>query len=146
VDAAAFEVGLWFGGFDYVIAGSIEPIKVVAPHISDYTSRVVAQAMSLDRTKRQPSVTELHADLGSAQASEATGRHWRRGPLHASHDACWECPLRAGRQGLSPCLTPGSNSCYEIRVAYSTTCRRCRVERTTAAKKAAGLRRVFKSL
>jgi eukaryotic-like serine/threonine-protein kinase len=120
---------------DYVVAQSVEPIKVAAPHVSDNTSRVIAQAMSIDPAQRQPSVTDLHADLGSARASEATGRQWRRGPLHAGHEACWECPSEGVRRGLSLCLIQGPNSQFEIRVVYSTTGRRYRVENTTAARK-----------
>jgi serine/threonine-protein kinase len=131
---------------DYVVAQSVEPIKIAAPHISDYTSRVVTQAMSIDSARRQPSVTELHAELGAARASEASGRQWRRTTLHAGHEDCWECPSEPGKRGMTLCLIPGTAPSFEIRVAYSGSGRKYHAEQTTAAKKAASLRRVFKAV
>lgn len=131
---------------NYVVANSVEPIKVAAPHISDYTSRIVTQAMSIDPTKRQCSVTALHADLGGARASEASSRQWRRKPVHTAHEDCWECLPEQSKRGMSLCLMPIANSRYEIRVAYLATGRKYYSAQTTAAKRAADLRRVFKSI
>ncbi len=131
---------------DFVIAGKVVPVKVAAPHISDNTSRVVTQAMSIDPAVRHGSVTDLHADLGSARTSESGGRQWQRSPTHAGHDSCWQCPADATRQGLSICVAPGTGSRIEIRALYTASQRKIRMEESTVGKKAADLRRLFKVL
>ncbi|WP_459953403.1 serine/threonine protein kinase [Mycobacterium avium] len=131
---------------DYVVANRVEPIKVIAPHVSDYTSRIVAQAMSVDAAQRHSSVSELHTVLGSARTSESTGRQWRRCHIHDGHDSCWQCPPEEGKQGLTLCVIPGTTSQLDIRVQYSTTGRRLQATQTTRVKKPGDLRRLFKSL
>lgn len=131
---------------DFVVAGSVVPIKIAAPHISDSTSRVVAQSMSTDPLNRHGSVAELNAELGSARTSESGGRQWRRSPTHAGHDSCWECPADANKQGLSLCVRPTSGQRREIDVRYTATRRRLRREQSTESKATADLRRLFKLL
>jgi serine/threonine protein kinase len=128
---------------DFVIAGSVVPLKVVAPHVGDYTCRVVARAMEIDPNRRYQSATELHADLGAARNSEARGRQWHTVLTHPGHEKCWECPPLGAKRALQICLIP-VGSAYTVRAAHIPSNRTYKSARTTNARKNQELRKMFK--
>ncbi|HEX4391111.1 MAG TPA: serine/threonine-protein kinase [Mycobacterium sp.] len=130
---------------DFVVAGNVIPLKVVAPHLGDYTCRVVAKAMASDPNDRHQTATGLYADLGSARTAEARGRQWHTVLTHPGHEKCWECPSLGAKQALRVCLLP-VGSAYEIRAEHISSNRRYRLRKTTNARKASDLRKMFKDV
>jgi eukaryotic-like serine/threonine-protein kinase len=132
---------------NFVLAGNIPPLKTVAPHVGDYLCRVVAKTLSPDPGDRHQTVIDLHAELTSVRAVEATGRQWRIIATDAGHEKCWECLPLGNRKALRVCLVPGGRSNYEIEVVYSSSRRRFKPpEATTSAGRASNLRKMFKPL
>lgn len=128
---------------DFVVAGNVVPLKVIAPHVGDYTCRVTAKAMAIDPNLRHQSAIELYGDLGSARNPEARERQWHTVLTHPGHEKCWECPPLGTKRALRVCLIP-VGSAYDVRAEHVPSGRLYKSERTTNAKKAQALRRMFK--
>ena len=131
---------------DFVERGQVVALKWAAPHVVDYTCRVVARALSPDPDKRQQTVVDLHSDLGSARAAEGTGRQWHRIAPHAGHTECWECSPVGDKKGLQLCLVPTGNSKYDIQVIYTGSRRKYQSTKTTNVRAIRDLRKMFKQV
>jgi hypothetical protein len=130
-----------------VVTGRVVPLRIAAPHVGDFTCRVVSKAMAIDPGDRQRTAIELHGELGSARASEAKGRQWHTVQTHPGHEKCWECPPLGTKKALRVCLIlTGSSSKYDIRAEHIQSGRLYRSGQTTNSKKAQDMRKMFKTL
>jgi len=130
---------------DFVVAGNVVPLRAVAPHVGDYTCRVVAKAMAIDPNNRYRSAIELHADFGSARTAEARGRQWHTVVTHPGHEKCWQCLPLGAKRALRVCLIP-IGLAYDVRAEHISSNRLYRSRPTTNAKKGQDLRNMFKNV
>lgn len=94
-----------------VLAGTYEPLRDAAPHVSRRLASRVERAMARAPQDRYQDWREMHDDLGRPGVVAGV---WRPSTPHAGHDACWTEVRRASGLLHSVCVMPDGARTFEV--------------------------------
>jgi eukaryotic-like serine/threonine-protein kinase len=106
---------------DLISRGQAEPLRNLAPHVSDGLARVVARAMKRDADDRYQTARALNQALGQVGL---VPRRWQRiAPHDAGHLECWTEASDA-RSPLTVCVEREGDGTVSIQTRFAQSGRR----------------------